>query len=134
MTIFRPLFENQIFDEFILFLHSHQFREKFTSILLLKIGKNCFNCIFILFFKLNHIFFYFFLRNSHDAFIMSSIIESLTVGTNNEDSFEKIAEILSDGAGSASNSVEYALDQIRSNIKWVQNHEKSVCQFLNSNY
>lgn len=65
---------------------------------------------------------------------MSSIIESLSVGTNSQDSYEKIEQILSDGAGSASNSVEYALDQIKSNIKWVKSHEKSICQFLNSNY
>ncbi|RNA18560.1 aminopeptidase N-like [Brachionus plicatilis] len=58
-------------------------------------------------------------RNSHDAFIMSSIIESLAVGTNSKDALEKIGKILSNGAGAATNSVEYALDQIKSNIKWM---------------
>ena len=61
---------------------------------------------------------------------MSSLIESLAVGTNDEDSLVKINGLLSNGAGSATNSAEYAIDQIKTNIRWVKNHEKNICQYL----
>lgn len=38
--------------------------------------------------------------------------------------------MLKNGAGAASNSPDFIIDQINSNIKWMRNNEKHICNYL----
>jgi len=75
--------------------------------------------------------FFSYLRFGNDAFVISSILETLAVGITDKYSLERVINLLSkSGAGSATNSANYVINQIKTNIKWFNNYEKKICDFL----
>ena len=67
-----------------------------------------------------------------DAFLIGSILDTLAVGVGDTYSLTRVQEMLKDGAGAASNSPSLIISQINSNIQWVKNHERKICDYLKS--
>jgi hypothetical protein len=61
---------------------------------------------------------------------MTSLLESLVVGLNDENSLERVQKMLQKGAGTATNMAKSTVEQISSNIKWYKNYEKKICEHL----
>lgn len=66
----------------------------------------------------------------NDAFLMSAILENLSIGVNDAYSLERVKQMLKKGAGAASNSPDFIIDQINSNIQWIRNNERNICNYL----
>ena len=88
-----------------------------------------------------------------DSFTISSILETLAIGLSDEDSYErvsflftkckslfdyflnkslhfKIKKLLVNGAGAATNTPSFIMNQIETNIKWMNSYEKTICNYL----
>jgi hypothetical protein len=85
---------------------------------------------------------------------MSSLLETLAIGIADEYSLEKVKNLflfqififqftylifntefklqkmLVKGAGIATNSPSFVINQVKTNIKWVNNYEKKICDYL----
>jgi hypothetical protein len=61
---------------------------------------------------------------------MSTLLETLAIGVTDSFAQERIEKMLATGAGSASNTPSYVNNQIKTNIKWFNSYEKTICNFL----
>lgn len=64
--------------------------------------------------------------------MISTILETLAIGITDKYSLDRVEKMLSNGAGSATNTPSYIISQIKSNIKWFNNYGKATCDFLRS--
>ena len=63
---------------------------------------------------------------------MSSLLETLAIGVTDSFAQERIEKMLANGAGSATNTPNYVNNQIKTNIKWFNSYETTICDFLKS--
>lgn len=69
-------------------------------------------------------------RFGSDPFVIGTMLETLAIGITDIHSLERIERLLSNGAGSATNTPSFVINQIKTNIKWFNNYEKKICDFL----
>lgn len=65
-----------------------------------------------------------------DAFIISSILETLSIGITDNYSLNRIEKLIGDGSSAASNARSFITNQIKTNIKWFDSYEKKICDFF----
>lgn len=71
-------------------------------------------------------------RFGTDPFIISTMLETLAIGITDKYSLDRIEKMLAKGAGSATNTPSFIINQIKTNIKWFNNYGKTTCDILRS--